>query len=899
MKNKFIKIILLFCISISINFITKVLAEDFIFNVSELEISEDGNLYNGKNGGKVTTSNGIEIFSDNFIYNKLTTLLEAKGNVVFVDNIKNITIWSEEMFYLKNKELAYTKGASNAVSGEGIAINSNEFFKYNKLTSVLEAKGEVKIFDKIKNIIIEAEEVIHLINKEKFFTKGKTKVNVDNEYFADTEDLVFSSKNMVLSSEKKTIVTDTIDNIYILDKFEHLINDEILKGKNIIVSSNAEGKKNDKYYLDVGFFDLKNNKFLAKDVTIDFHKNMFDDEDNDPRLKGSVGSGDEFNTYVNKGSFTTCKQDDKCPPWLIEAKKIHHDKVKKRIIYKDAWLKIYDIPVVYFPKFFHPDPTVKRQSGFLRPSFEGSEVLGTAIHTPYFFVISDDKDLTIKPRFYEDKTKIVLQNEYRQKTKNTTTTADFSYTRGYQAKPKRNDDNKDSRTHFFSNTVMNLNFDNFLRSDLEIQLQKVSNDTYLKVFNLYSPLIKTVPSTLITSMKLSLEKTDAYVFSSTIMQYENLTVGKTNDRFQYIFPSYNFSKTIEPKNLDGYFGFSSTGNNTLKDTNILSTNVTNNLNYFSDNTFLDIGIKNNFGIYLKNLNSIGKNHATFKNSPQAELTSAYVLNSSFPFIKRNSNTINTLEPKLSFMYSPHQMKDHSNSGGTITMGNIYSVSRLGMSDSFEEGGSLTIGVDYRKERIISEDKAIKTTEKDDDKINLIEDYFEFKLATVIRNKEEKNVSSASTTNRTSSNIVGQINYALSDYVLFNYDFSLDNDLSSFEYTSIDTVLAYGNFSTEISFLEKNGPIGDINIISNKSKYKFNENNSIQFATRKNRKINLTEYYDLIYEYKNDCLIAGLKWNKKYYSDTDLKPVEELYFSITIVPLGTFTPESISRTRDGK
>ena len=898
MKNKFIKIILLVYISFSINFGSKVLAEDFIFNVSELEISEDGNLYNGKNGGKVTTSNGIEIFSDNFIYNKLTTLLEAKGNVVFVDTIKNITIWSEEMFYLKNKELAYTKGSSRAVNNEGVAINSNEFFKYNKLTSVLEAKGEVKIIDKIKNITIEAEEVFHLINEEKFFTKGKTKVNVDNKYFTDTEDLIFTRKDMVISSEKKTIITDTINNIYTLDKFNHLINDEILKGENVTISTNSENK-NDKYYLDIGFFDLKNNKFLAKDVTINFNKNMFENEDNDPRLKGSDGSGDEFNTFVNKGTFTTCMKDDKCPPWLIEAKKIHHDKVKKRIIYKDAWLKIYDIPVVYFPKFFHPDPTVKRQSGFLRPSFEGSEILGTAIHTPYFFVISDDKDLTIKPRFYEDKTKIVLQNEYRQKTKNSTTTADFSYTRGYQAKPKRGDDNKDSRTHFFSNTVMNLNFDNFLRSDLEIQLQKVSNDTYLKVFNLYSPLIKTIPSSLETSMKLSLEKKDAYVFNSSITQYENLSVGKTSDRFQYTFPSYNFSKTIESKNLDGYFGFSSVGNNILKDTNILSTNVINNLNYFSDNTFLDIGIKNDFGIYLKNLNSIGKNHATYKNSPQAELTSAYVLNSSFPFIKRNSNTINTLEPKLSFMYSPHQMKDHSNSGGTITMGNIYSVSRLGMSDSFEEGGSLTIGVDYRKEKIISKDKTIKKTEKDDDKIKLIEDYFEFKLATVIRNKEEKNVSSASTINRTSSNIVGQINYALSDYVLFNYDFSLDNDLSSFEYTSIDTVLTYGNFSTEISFLEKNGPIGDINIISNKSKYEFNENNSIQFATRKNRKINLTEYYDLIYEYKNDCLTAGVKWNKKYYSDTDLKPVEELYFSITIVPLGTFTPESISRTRDGK
>ena len=39
-------------------------------------------------------------------------------------------------------------------------------------------------------------------------------------------------------------------------------------------------------------------------------------------------------------------------------------KKKKRIEYKRAWLEIYDVPIAYFPYFFHPDPTVERQSGF-------------------------------------------------------------------------------------------------------------------------------------------------------------------------------------------------------------------------------------------------------------------------------------------------------------------------------------------------------------------------------------------------------------------------------------------------------------------------------------------------------------------------------------------------------
>ena len=69
-------------------------------------------------------------------------------------------------------------------------------------------------------------------------------------------------------------------------------------------------------------------------------------------------------------------------------------------------------------------------------------------------------------------------------------------------------------------------------------------------------------------------------------------------------------------------------------------------------------------------------------------------------------------------------------------------------------------------------------------------------------------------------------------------------------------------------------------------------NSFQFNTRRNKEINLTEYYDLIYQYKNDCLTASVEFKKRFYNNADIKPLEELYFSITIVPLGTFSPAPI-------
>ena len=108
-----------------------------------------------------------------------------------------------------------------------------------------------------------------------------------------------------------------------------------------------------------------------------------------------------------------------------------------------------------------------------------------------------------------------------------------------------------------------------------------------------------------------------------------------------------------------------------------------------------------------------------------------------------------------------------------------------------------------------------------------------------------------------------------------------------EYNSLNTSIIYKNLNTSFNFIEENGAIGDTNTIENKTSFKVNDENYLIFNTRRNRKIDLTEYYNLIYEYKNDCLIAGIKYNKSYYEDRDLKPSENLLFSITLTPLTSF------------
>ena len=63
------------------------------------------------------------------------------------------------------------------------------------------------------------------------------------------------------------------------------------------------------------------------------------------------------------------KEKDKCPPWSLKAKKIKHDKIKKTIYYEHATLKVYDIPIFYFPKIFSSRPNCKKTIWFLGSIF--------------------------------------------------------------------------------------------------------------------------------------------------------------------------------------------------------------------------------------------------------------------------------------------------------------------------------------------------------------------------------------------------------------------------------------------------------------------------------------------------------------------------------------------------
>ena len=98
-------------------------------------------------------------------------------------------------------------------------------------------------------------------------------------------------------------------------------------------------------------------------------------------------------------SCNVCALDPTAPlDWQIRASHLTQDLENKRIEYTDAWLDVLGVPVLYMPYMSNSDPSVKRQSGFLAPSFgTSSNYLGAFATLPYYLVLDDKSDLLITP----------------------------------------------------------------------------------------------------------------------------------------------------------------------------------------------------------------------------------------------------------------------------------------------------------------------------------------------------------------------------------------------------------------------------------------------------------------------------------------------------------------------
>tara|TARA_B100001123_G_scaffold449319_1_gene614189 strand:- start:2784 stop:5216 length:2433 start_codon:yes stop_codon:yes gene_type:complete len=776
---------------------------------------------------------------------------------------EEFNIKAKEILIDKENKIIIGKGSVEAIDTSGKLITA-EKITYEKSREFLLAEGNVIINDNNGNILETDKATYDKIN-EIIITHKTTNLKIREGYELKSKNIYYNVIKKILNSNENSIFSDTDGNIIETSMFQFDLEKSLFSSVGDIKIIDI--KKN-KYFFKEIHIDTKEKEIIGSDVSVILDQENFGlSSKSDPRFVSNDIFISKNKTNLSKGVFTICKKKEgKCPPWSLKAKKISHDRAKKTIYYENATLKIYDFPIFYFPKFFHPDPTVKRQSGFLAPFFTNSTSTGGGFALPYYWAINNDKDLTFTPKIYA-KENILLLNEYRQAFKNAFLILDTSYTQGYSNTSSTKTDG--SRNHIFANLDINFSKNDSYESNLLLKIQKTSNNTYFRVHDINTSLVDSDNTTLENELKYSYNKNNTYLDVSAKV-YENLREKNNSDKYEYILPNIMYGKTFFTENF-GKLDFKSNVIYNNYETNKHKAFLTNDL-VWSPSTYLTKnGLVNSFKGMLRNTNYEAKKTEDYRDEGTVnELSGVLSHKTSFPMKKNGINFSNIFSPNVMLRYAPGHVRNLTKNDVSLNYTNLYSLNK---TSEIEDGLSAVLGFDFT----INE----KSTDGND------KEKLSVSLGQVFSYEENDDMPAKSSLDQKASDVVGKFNYNFSEIGQIDYKFALDHNLNDLNYNEVSTELNFGKVQFNLDYLEQRNHIGDEHYASSGITLNFNDYNKLSFSTKKNFKTESTELYDISYQYAIDCLKAGVVYRREFYRDADdLEPKNSLMFTITFVPFGS-------------
>ena len=337
--------------------------------------------------------------------------MKIKIKIVFFSIFFSLSAFAENL-NIQAKNISLDIDGKTSVFTDEVVIVTKEtsiksdYVKYNKETGFLIIKDNIKAVDK-KNNTITAEYAEYYENEKVFKSKGYTKVITSDKYIIEGSDIIIDNKKKIINSKKNSKILDQDKNQIYLENFEYLIEENIFKsiGNIKITDINDNSFEFSQIYINT-----KKKEVLGTDIKAFMNDDAFKiHPKNKPRIFANSLKLDNEKNIFNKGIFTLCdfRKNDKCPPWSIQSTKILHDNKKKTIYYDNALIKVYDIPIFYFPRFSHPDPSVDRRSGFLPASIMSTKNLGEGVSIPYFFDLAKNKNFTLTNRVYSSENPLI------------------------------------------------------------------------------------------------------------------------------------------------------------------------------------------------------------------------------------------------------------------------------------------------------------------------------------------------------------------------------------------------------------------------------------------------------------------------------------------------------------
>ena len=576
-------------------------------------------------------------------------------------------------------------------------------------------------------------------------------------------------------------------------------------------------------------------------------------------------------TEMRNGVYSPCKlcetDPTKPPLWQVKAIKVIHDKNTKTIEYRDAWLEIFGIPVAYTPYLSHPDPTVKRQSGFLAPSFGGSSDLGFVGRIPYYLNLGPYRDATV--------TAILTGNEgsggsaeYRHRFRKGTLDATGSLIIGDSEKDVRGHINAIGR--FDRNETWRWGFD----------LYRASDDTYLRRYSFGSP------SSLNSRLFTEGFRQQNY-FSANAYAFQGLQATDDSDTEPLVLPLVDFNHLGRPDRSGGQtilnVNFLSIFREEGTDTRRLSIRPGWQL------PFVDtLGGIYKFTVGL-NADLYQVDHLVREGEKNFSGVSGRVapqvmLDWRLPFVKNDVRVSQVIEPIAVAIISPYggnsnKIPNEDSTESEFDDTNLFSANKFSGIDQVEGGPRFAYGVKWGAYG----EEGGKT---------------EVFVGQSVRLKKDDTFAKGSGLEGTFSDLVGRVNISPGPHLNLLYRTRLDSDNFTpkrneitFSAGGADLRANANYFFIESSSDSEFGGREEINFSINS---KFNRFWRGGFSGTHDLTAGEARQFNARLVYENECVVFTTSASRTFFEDRDLEPTDQITVNLLLKTLGEIRSDIFKR-----
>ena len=215
------------------------------------------------------------------------------------------------------------------------------------------------------------------------------------------------------------------------------------------------------------------------------------------------------------------------------------------------------------------------------------------------------------------------------------------------------------------------------------------------------------------------------------------------------------------------------------------------------------------------------------------------------------------------------------------MKRLFNLNKINDFDQIETGLSTSVGFEYKKNRL--------------DKSNIVSDeVLSLSIGQVISANENMDIPASSSLDQHFSDIVGVAEYNINNKLNLNYSFAIDQGYKNFNYNEVGSELTFDKAKFNLSYLQEKNHIGNQEYVQSGVDFKINNSSELSINTKRNLLKDSAEFYNLSYNYINDCLKAGLVYRREFYTDRDVEPTNSLMFRISIIPFADINSPSLSR-----